>query len=50
MKLENGYKLIYEVVKNGVREFRASKTGVPTAADFVLMSNTMILFYLLYRL
>ena len=41
MKLENGYKLIYEVVKDGVREFRASKTGVPAADDFVLTSNTI---------
>ena len=41
MKLENGYKLIYEVVENGVREFRASKTGVPTEDDFVLTSNTI---------
>lgn len=41
MKLENGYKLIYEVVEEGVREFRASKTGIPTADDFVLTSNTI---------
>jgi hypothetical protein len=39
MKLENGYKLIYEVIEDGVREFRASTTGVPTDDDFVLTSN-----------
>lgn len=39
MKLENGYKLIYEVIKDGVREFRASQTGVPTEDDYVLTSN-----------
>lgn len=41
MKLENGYKLIYEVITDGVREFRASKTGVPADGDFVLTSNTI---------
>lgn len=39
MKLENGYKLIYEVVTDGVREFRASTTGIPADDDFVLTSN-----------
>jgi hypothetical protein len=39
MKLENGYKLIYEVVKDGRREFRASQTGVPADNDYLLMSN-----------
>lgn len=39
MKLENGYKLIYEVIENGVREFRASQTGVPAEGDYVLMSK-----------
>lgn len=29
MELKNGYKLIYEVVVDGVRSFRASKTGAP---------------------
>lgn len=41
MKLENGYKLIYEVVTDGVREFRASKTGIPADGDFILTSNTI---------
>lgn len=41
MKLENGYKLIYEVVKDGVREFRASKTGIPAEGDYPLTSNTI---------
>jgi hypothetical protein len=41
MELKNGYKLVYEVVdtENGVREFRASKTGVPAADDLVIASN-----------
>lgn len=41
MELKNGYKLVYEVVENGVREFRASKTGVPAADDYVITSNTI---------
>lgn len=49
MKLENGYKLIYEVVDNGVREFRASKTGVPTDDDFVITSNTIGANKLIYQ-
>lgn len=49
MKLENGYKLIYEVVEDGVREFRASKTGIPAADDFVLMSNTIGVNKLVYE-
>ena len=38
MKLENGYKLIYEVIENGTRSFKASKTGVPAENDYVLMT------------
>ena len=49
MKLENGYKLIYEVIENGVREFRASKTGAPTADDFVITSNTIGANKLIYQ-
>jgi len=41
MELKNGYKLIYEVVENGVRKFRASKTGVPAVDDYVITSNTI---------
>lgn len=41
MELKNGYKLVYEVVEGGVREFRASKTGVPAADDYVITSNTI---------
>jgi hypothetical protein len=41
MDLKNGYKLIYEVVKDGVREFRASKTGIPAEGDYLLTSNTI---------
>lgn len=41
MELKNGYKLVYEVVENGVREFRASKTGVPAANDYVITSNAI---------
>lgn len=41
MKLENGYKLIYEVIKDGVREFRASKTGAPADNDYLLTENTI---------
>lgn len=33
MELKNGYKLIYEVVVDGVRSFRASKTGAPVVGD-----------------
>ena len=49
MKLENGYKLIYEVVNDGVREFRASKTGVPTTSDYVITSNTIGANKLIYQ-
>lgn len=41
MKLENGYKLIYEVVEGGVRTFKASKACMPTADDYTIMSSTI---------
>ena len=41
MELKNGYKLIYEIVEEGVRMFKASKTGVPAADDYVITSNTI---------
>ena len=33
MKLENGYKVIYEKAANGIRTFYASKTGVFADAE-----------------
>ena len=35
MKLENGYKVIYEVAADGKRSFYASKTGVFEGADLI---------------
>lgn len=49
MELKNGYKLIYEVVEDGVREFRASKTGVPAVGDYVITSNTIGVNKLIYE-
>lgn len=38
MKLQNGYKLVYERVADGKRAFYASKTGYPTEKDHELGS------------
>ena len=36
MELKNGYKVIYDVAKNGERNFYASKTGVFADAEPIL--------------
>lgn len=38
MKLQNGYKLVYERAADGKRAFYASKTGYPTENDLELGS------------
>ena len=38
MKLQNGYKLVYERAADGKRTFYASKTGYPTENDLELAS------------
>lgn len=53
MELKNGYKLIYEVVVDGVRSFRASKTGAPVVGnedlDIELFSSKIGEYKLVYE-
>ena len=49
MELKNGYKVIYDVAKNGERNFYASKTGVFADAEPLLESVKIGDYKLIYE-